>query len=108
MSLDTIQIKVAERVDQMPGAVFERVFDKFRVNHVKFANHHSRTNECDCEYCRSLRLYVSTKLSLHRTRRRYLGDEYSMDELPTVEEKLNSLKEVVRYQRAQKNLAATF
>jgi hypothetical protein len=106
MSLAVIDKLVQEKADQMPEAVFGLLLDRAARQHVCFANHHLRTNDCDCDYCRSLRFYVSTKLSLHRTKRKYLGDGYSIGELPAVEEKLAALQEVVAYQRQLKNQAA--
>ena len=87
----------------MPDEVFGLFFDKVRSFHVSYANHHLRTNDCDCQYCRSLRLYVSTKMVMHKTKRKLLRDGYAMEEVPEIEEKLQVLKKLVTTQRKIKN-----
>ncbi len=110
MIIDDIQLRVEEHVNTIPDVVIRLVMEKARKFHVSSTNNlvgKGGQNDCDCEYCRTLNLYVTTKISMHRSKRRlYYEDSYSVQEFPHIEERLNALKETVRLQRKQTKLAA--
>jgi hypothetical protein len=110
MIIDDIQLKVEEHVNTMPEIVIGVLMEKARKCHVSVVNNavgRGGTSECDCEYCRTLRLYVTTKISMHRSKRRlYREDSYSIAELPDMEQRFLQLQETVRFQRKQAKLAA--
>lgn len=103
MSLAVLDKLVQERADQMPEAVFGLLFDKAKKDHILFANHHLRTNGCECDYCRTLNNYVNAKLRLHRIKKRMEWDDFESGSEMAIY--LTSATEDAKKQRQLKNEA---
>jgi hypothetical protein len=105
VSLEILDVLVKEKVDQMPDAVFGLFLDKVRQNHICHANHHPRTNECDCNYCRTLRSYVDMKLRCHRFKRVFNREDHDIISEAYLRSSIATTERLTKEYRGMKNEA---
>lgn len=112
--IDKVQNEVKSIADGKTPEVFALsfiIFKRRKLLGYKSYYHENKTDNqlikgnCDCEYCRNLRLYVATKLEHHKEKKKLYNDDFILSdrEISELQETLEDLKKEYKQYKKRKD-----